>query len=138
MATAAAVDFQNAIGRERIEGRVRQLASALRARLEAIPGVTIHTSAHPELGCGITGFAFAGFDRRDVVETLWRRHHIWVRHTDFDLNTVRVSTHYYNTEDQIDRLDEGCATSSRAASLRSRRRRETTTDFWPETPGLAI
>ena len=30
---------------------------------------------------------------------------MWVRHTDFDLNTVRVSTHHYNTEDQVTRVD---------------------------------
>ena len=41
------------------------------------------------------------------METLWRRHHVWVRHTDFDLNTVRVSTHLYNTEQQVDRLAAG-------------------------------
>ncbi len=109
-ATAAAIDFQEAIGSERIERRIRALAGRLRNRLSEIPEVTIHTSdqsKHPTLGCGITGFALDGFDRRDVVETLWRRHHVWVRHTDFDLNTVRVSTHLYNTEQQVDRLAAG-------------------------------
>ena len=105
--TAAAIDFQEAIGRERIERRIRTLAARLRDRLTAIPEVTIHTSVHPALTCGITGFALDGFDRRDIVETLWRRHHVWVRHTDFDLNTVRVSTHLYNTEEQVDRLAAG-------------------------------
>ena len=107
MATSAALDFQNAIGRERIERRVRALAGRLRTRLEEIPRARVHTSAHPALGCGITGFALEGFDRREVVDTLWRRHHVWVRHTDFGLNTVRVSTHHYNTEAQVDRLAEG-------------------------------
>lgn len=107
MATSAALDFQNAIGRERIERRVRTLAGRLRTRLEEIPRARVHTSAHPALGCGITGFALEGFDRREVVDTLWRRHHVWVRHTDFGLNTVRVSTHHYNTEAQVDRLAEG-------------------------------
>lgn len=107
MATSAALDFQNAIGRERIERRIRTLAGRLRARLEEIPRARVHTSAHPALGCGITGFALEGFDRREVVDTLWRRHHVWVRHTDFGLNTVRVSTHHYNTEAQVDRLAEG-------------------------------
>ena len=106
MATSAALDFQNAIGRERIEQRIRALAGRLRERLAEIPQVRVHTSAHPLLACGLTGFALEGFDRREVVDTLWRRHHIWVRHTDLDLNTVRVSTHHYNTEAQVDRLGE--------------------------------
>ncbi len=105
-ATSAALDFQNAIGRERIEQRIRALAGRLRERLAEIPQVRVHTSAHPLLACGLTGFALEGFDRREVVDTLWRRHHIWVRHTDLDLNTVRVSTHHYNTEAQVDRLAE--------------------------------
>ena len=105
-ATSAALDFQDAIGRERIEQRVRALAGRLRERLAEIPQVRVHTSAHPLLACGLTGFALEGFDRREVVDTLWRRHHIWVRHTDLDLNTVRVSTHHYNTEAQVDRLGE--------------------------------
>ena len=106
MATSAALDFQNAIGRERIEGRIRTLAGRLRERLTQIPQVRVHTSDHPLLACGLTGFALEGFDRQEVVDTLWRRHHIWVRHTDLGLNTVRVSTHHYNTEAQVDRLAE--------------------------------
>ena len=107
VAFEAALDFQSGIGRERIEARVRKLATTLRARLAGIPQASVHTSTHPALGCGLTGFALQGFDRRAVVDTLWRRHHVWVRHTDHDLNTVRVSTHLYNTEEQIDRLIEG-------------------------------
>ena len=107
MATGAALDFQSAIGPDRIEQRVRALAGMLRTRLAEIPQVTVHTSTHPVLGCGITGFALEGFDRREIVDTLWRRHHVWVRHTDFDLNTVRVSTHHYNTEGQVARVVDG-------------------------------
>lgn len=107
IATGAAMDFQDAIGKDRIEKRVRSLAANLRARLKSIDGVRIHTTELPELSGGLTGFAFGKFDRRDVVETLWRRNHVWVRQTDYGLNTVRVSTHYYNTEQQIERLEEG-------------------------------
>jgi len=107
LATGAALDFQNAIGRERIEARVRSLAALLRSRLREIPGVKIYTSDHPALGCGLTGFTFTGFLNRDVMETLLQRHHVRVRTTEYGLNTVRVSTHHYNTEDQVERLAEG-------------------------------
>jgi len=107
LATGAALDFQNAIGRERIETRVRALASLLRTRLLEIPGITIYTSAHPALGCGLTGFTFAGYLNKDVMETLLERNHVRVRTTEYGLNTVRASTHYYNTEEQVERLAEG-------------------------------
>jgi selenocysteine lyase/cysteine desulfurase len=107
LATGAALDFQSAIGRERIEARVRGLASLLRSRLQEIPGVTIYTSAHPDLCCGLIGFTYAGYRNRDVMETLLQRNHVRVRTTEYGLNTVRASTHYYNTEEQVERLVEG-------------------------------
>ena len=88
---------------------VKGLAGWLRDRLEEIPQVKVHTSAHPQLCCGLTGFTVEGFERKAVVDALWRRHQVWVRETDFGLNTVRASTHHYNTESQVDRLAEGLA-----------------------------
>jgi hypothetical protein len=32
---------------------------------------------------------------------------VFVRTIEYDLNAVRVSTHHYNTEQQVDRLIEG-------------------------------
>ena len=107
LATGAAIDFQNAIGRERIEARVRGLAALLRARLQELPGVRIYTSDHPALCCGLTGFTFEGLKNTDVMETLLQRNHVRVRTTEYGLNTVRASTHYYNTEEQVERLAEG-------------------------------
>ena len=107
LATIAALEFQDAIGRVRIEQRVRALAARLRDRLREIPGVTLYASDRPELCCGLTGFTLNGFDRIDVVDTLWRRNRVWVRETDYGLNTVRASTHHYNTQDQVGRLVEG-------------------------------
>ena len=107
LATITALDFQNAIGRERIEQRIRALAGRLREELAEMPQVKVYTSAHPELCCGLVGFTLDGFERQAVVDALWRRHHVWVRETDFGLNTVRASTHHYNTEAQVDRLAEG-------------------------------
>ena len=106
-ATIKAIEFQNAIGRERIERRVRALAARLRERLEEIPEVRTYASAHPELCCGLIGFTLDGFDRQAVVDALWDRHQVWVRETDMGLNTVRASTHHYNTGAQVDRLAEG-------------------------------
>jgi selenocysteine lyase/cysteine desulfurase len=107
LASGAAMDFQNAIGRERIEARVRSLASRVRERIQGIEGVEIYTSSHPALHCGLTGFTFGKFLNKDVVETLLHRHHVRARYTDYGLNTVRVSTHHYNTEAQVDRLAAG-------------------------------
>ena len=107
LATGAAMDFQNAIGRERIEARVRQHTATLRKHLETIDGIEIYTSSHPDLHCGLTGFTYQGYKNVDVMETLLRRNHVRVRTIDWDLNAVRVSTHHYNTPNEIERLIEG-------------------------------
>lgn len=110
LATGAALDFQSAIGRNRIEKRIRSLNASLRSKLEATDGCKIYTSVHADLHGGLLGFTFDHIKNRDVVETLWRRDHVWVRSTEYDLNTVRVSTHHYNTEDHVERVAEGLRT----------------------------
>ena len=117
LATIAALEFQNAIGRARIEQRVRSLAARLRDRLKGNPAVTLYVPDHPDLCCGLTGFTMPGIDRLAVVDTLWRRNRVWVREIDYGLNTVRASTHHYNTEDQVDRLAEGLQQIRREGTL---------------------
>ncbi len=107
LATMTALEFQNAIGRARIEQRIMSLAARLRERLGEIAGVTLYASDDRELCSGLTGFTLEGFGRTEVVETLWRRNRVWVREIDYALSTVRASTHHFNTEDQVDRLAEG-------------------------------
>lgn len=107
LAVGAALDFQNAIGRDRIEQRVRMLHGRLRQKIGALPGVKIHTSPHPELSCALLGFSLANVKNDDIVNTLLKRHGTYVRTIQYDLNAVRVSTHHYNTEEQVDRLVEG-------------------------------
>ena len=107
LACGAAVDFQNTIGKERIEQRVRMLHARLRDKVAALPRVTIHTSPHPELSCALLAFSIPGIKNQDIVDTLLARHGTYVRTIEYDLNAVRVSTHHYNTEQQVDRLVEG-------------------------------
>jgi len=107
LAIGAALDFQNAIGRERIEARVRGLHAYSRRRLAQLPGVRFHTSAHPQLNNALLAFTLPTLKNADVVETLKKRHRIWTRTMEYDLNAVRISTHIYNSESDIDGLVAG-------------------------------
>ncbi|MDR2674599.1 MAG: aminotransferase class V-fold PLP-dependent enzyme [Opitutaceae bacterium] len=101
----AAVDFQNAVGKQNIEARVRALGGCLRDGAAAIPGVSLLTPAAPALSAGITSLAIAGAAGADVIYALQTREGITVRgsrHKDAD--GIRVSTHFYNTPAGIDRL----------------------------------
>ena len=107
LAIGAALDFQSAIGRERIEARVRALQAYARKRIAALPGVRFHTSAHQALTSALLAFTLPSLKNADIVETLKRRHRVWTRTMEYDLNAIRIATHLYNTEAQIDQLVGG-------------------------------
>lgn len=92
--------------------RIHALAEGLRARINAIPGGQVY-----DLGvsrCGIVSFNIAGWDPDEVMERM-AEHRINVRtstvfSTRFDMTArgidhlVRASVHYYNTDDELDRM----------------------------------
>jgi cysteine desulfurase / selenocysteine lyase len=108
----AAVDYALALGIERIWARVHALGEALRERLAARPGVTVH-----DLGVvrgGIVSFAVRNVSAL-TVKTALRAASINVhvspaRGTLLDMRArglhelVRASVHYFNTEAELDRL----------------------------------
>src|SRR5260370_27676286 len=49
-----AIDFQNAIGRDRIEARIRALSNYFRSRAAEIPHVQLYTSNNPQLSGAMT------------------------------------------------------------------------------------
>jgi selenocysteine lyase/cysteine desulfurase len=104
VAQGAAIDFQNAIGRERVEARVRALCVHARRQLSGLPGIRFHTSMNPQLSNALLAFTLPNLKNADIVYTLKKRHRIWTRTMEYDLNAVRIATHIYNTEAQVDAL----------------------------------
>jgi cysteine desulfurase/selenocysteine lyase len=108
----AAVDYALGWGLAAIEARVVALAEDLRARLGAIPGVTVTDIGRRR--CGIVTFTVAGREADDIVAALHRRKMNTVtsspRSTLLDATArrlptvVRASVHYYNSEDEVARF----------------------------------
>jgi selenocysteine lyase/cysteine desulfurase len=96
----AAVDFMNAIGRDRVEERVRFLGSSLRKSLSQVAGVTVVTPMNPDLSAGITHWGVDGLSGRQLQDELWARRKIRVRAGGDKV--VRQSTHIYNSLSEID------------------------------------
>lgn len=105
-----ALDFQNIIGKDRIERRIRTLAGYLKKELQSIPRVRLHTSTDPYLSGGLTAFSINGVDPERIVSFLREKYNIVIRtigrETDNTLG-VRVSTNVYISFKHIDTLLEG-------------------------------
>ena len=102
LAVGAAIDFQSALGFERIRTRMRELVAHVRRRLNWLPPAT------PE-GQHLSGamMAFelpAGTDPARVRAGLWQRR-VEVNVVERpDRLLVRTSTHFFSTEEEVDRL----------------------------------
>ena len=112
-----AMEFHNLLGRDRVEARCRELSARLRGHLEGIPRVRILTPAQPELSGGILTFSVDGLSAGLLARRLLEEHDMAVKVAqgtyayvpDDDVegesyNALRVSTHIYNDEADVDRL----------------------------------
>ncbi|MFI7040948.1 aminotransferase class V-fold PLP-dependent enzyme [Microbispora rosea] len=109
-----AAGYALSLGLDAIEERVTGLAETLRGRLAAIPGVTVHDRGGRR--CGIVTFTVDGHDSGDVAARLSAaKVNVSVSAAssarwDFEARAlpplVRSSVHYYNTEEELDRLCE--------------------------------
>ncbi len=108
LALPEAIDFQARLGPERIRGRMRELSRHVRERLAHWRGLEPVTPEHATLSGGMTAFALpAGTDAAGLSAGLWERFRVdaaVVQGPGRPL--IRVSTHFFNTEDDIERLAE--------------------------------
>lgn len=111
LGTGEAARYATAVGLEPIQDRVRGLAGRLREALGALENVRI-LDRGPEL-CGIVSVSIDGWDPQDVVLALRAqrihadaqiRAYALLDYDDKGLSaSLRLSPHYYNTEEEIDR-----------------------------------
>jgi len=119
LAHGVAMDFHNAIGRERVEARCRQLSRLVRQELGAIPGLSCISPEPEELSSAICTFAVDRnkADSGQLAGRLFAEHRIIVKVAQGtyayvpesearprNYNALRISTHIYNNEEQIGRL----------------------------------
>ncbi len=103
----AAFDLQERLGRARIEARIRELSLYTRLRLQEIPAVRILTPNHPFMWAGIMSFWVPTADTGGLAASLAEKDRVVVRHVAHGaiaFEALRVSTHIYNSHDDIDRL----------------------------------
>ncbi len=109
---AAAIDYALDLGMEAIRDRIYRLAERLRGGLDSVPGATVRDLGQEK--CGIVSFTVDGHEPAAIKETLEaqrinvsasRRPSTLLDMTERGLESVvRASVHYYNSEDEVDRL----------------------------------
>ncbi|MGH7506561.1 MAG: aminotransferase class V-fold PLP-dependent enzyme, partial [Longimicrobiales bacterium] len=103
----AALRFQEAIGIDRIETRVRQLRRHLYNALAALPRVRIVSPAADALAAGMVSFTIDGVPSLELQARLASDANVRTRVIgEYDYGWMRLSPHIYNTEEEIDRVIE--------------------------------
>jgi selenocysteine lyase/cysteine desulfurase len=107
-----AVDYALSWGLDAIEARITALAESLRERLRVVDGVRVHDQGRRR--CGIVTFTVDGVPadqvQRRLAESGVNTSVSYASSARWDLprrglpDLVRASVHYYNTEDELDRL----------------------------------
>ncbi|MGH7554561.1 MAG: aminotransferase class V-fold PLP-dependent enzyme [Longimicrobiales bacterium] len=101
----AALRFQEAIGIDRIEARVRELRRLLLQRLTAIARVRIVSPLDDALGAGMVSFQAPGVDSLELQRRLAEVANARTRVIgEYGFGWMRLSPHVYNTVDEIQRV----------------------------------
>jgi isopenicillin-N epimerase len=107
LAVPAAIDFQAEIGFACIQERMRELVRHVRRRLTGLAGLRPATPENAELSGAMMAFDLpAGIDPVKLREGLWQRRIELPVVERPDRLLIRTSTHFYNSEAEVDRLAE--------------------------------
>jgi selenocysteine lyase/cysteine desulfurase len=116
IAFAEALAFQTKIGRKAIEQRSKALTQQLLVGLRKIDGFKIFTSPEPDRTGAVVTFAPGSLDTRKLVAALYENDKIAVTTGGgAGRSGIRVSPHFYNTPEEIDRLLGALARHARAS-----------------------
>jgi len=112
-AWAAALDYLESIGLEEIWVRTVALTSRLKAGLEPIPGLTLHTPASPERSAALVSFGLKGWTGEELCQQLRQRWQIVTRHLNHGPVGVRASIGFFTLEAEVDLLVEAVGALTR-------------------------
>ena len=113
-----ALDFQNIIGKRRIERRIKAMSAYLKQELAKIKRVRLHTNRDAYLSGGLTAFSMKGIEPRRIVDFLREKYNIVIRTIGREKDQtlgVRVSTHIFISFKEVDMLLEGIRRLDRIA-----------------------
>jgi isopenicillin-N epimerase len=102
---ALAMDFQELVGRARIEARIRSLATRALEGLSRLPGVRILSPVNPALRAGLVSFRAGDLGTEELFLRLRAEHNVvcrYVTHPGMRFDANRFSTHIFNLPEEVD------------------------------------
>jgi len=106
LAHGVAMDFHDSIGRAKIEARCRELQLRLRTQLDEMEGLTVLTPREKTLCGGILTISLDHGDYREVRRIMLDEHDFVLKSGKAEYNAIRISTHIFNSENDVDRMVE--------------------------------
>lgn len=103
-----AASYLTLLGVENVMKRNRALAAFLLERLDDFPEIVLLSPREEQVSSGIVGFTFPGLDADALVKYAWERN-ILIKTRNLGAGmpsrkSIRVSLHFFNTEEEILRL----------------------------------
>ena len=104
-AVATTVRFHETLGKQRVEARVLELASALKNGLgKRISGTHFHTPLETDMSGGVVVFLPPGSDARSLVTALYEQYGVAGAAMGGAFTGVRLCPHIYNTMEDVERV----------------------------------
>ena len=104
-----AIKFHQGLGSGAIEKRNLVLARGLKDVFSEVNGINLLSPIEESVSSGLTSFQIEGKTADDVVNGLWENFGIVVRQVN-ELSCVRASTHFFNTEEELEKLTQATIT----------------------------
>lgn len=102
---SAALDFHEWIGFNNKKDRLRKLNRYWMSRITDIPGVSMHTTIHPDYSCAVGAFSIDGLGGTQIAKILEEDHGIHAKSVGlYQGSGVRISVNVFTSFDELDRL----------------------------------
>jgi len=100
-----AIEYQNAIGLERKEARLKYLQHYWTSQLRGLPRIVINTPADMSRHGGIGNVGIEGIEPKELADTLFRDYRIFTVAIDRPgVRGLRITPNLYTTTDELDAL----------------------------------
>lgn len=102
-----ALDLWQEIGWENVFAAIAAYTDRMKAALLTVPGVVLETPLPYAKSAGIVTISVPGFTSAGLYASLLEHERILVSPLEHDTSMIRISTHVFNTDEEIDRLVSG-------------------------------